>query len=273
VGLGGIAGPVLMLFGLRELSALTGSLLLNLEAPFTMLLAVLVFREHLTRRALVGAALILAGAVLLRSADGPLGGNTRGMGAVALACLCWALDNNLTQRLTLRDPFAVVRIKASCAALVNTGLALGPLDAPWPAPDAWLGALALGSVSYGASVVLDAYALRFVGAAREAAYFATAPFLGALLAFVLFGESLGLAALGALASMLVGVVVLMREQHGHYHVHEPLEHEHRHAHDAHHQHAHRGDEPAGEPHTHAHRHGALAHAHEHVSDSHHRHEH
>jgi drug/metabolite transporter (DMT)-like permease len=274
VALGGVAGPVLMLAGLRELSAVTGSLLLNLEAPFTMLLAVMVFREHLPRRALLGAALILAGALCLRTGGGgALGGNARGMALLALACLCWALDNNLTQRLTLRDPFAIVRIKTTCAGLVNTGLALGALDAVWPAPALVLGALTLGSISYGASVVLDAYALRFVGAAREAAYFATAPFLGALLSLALFGEAPGPLGLVALAGMLAGVALLVREKHSHFHVHEPLEHEHLHTHDAHHQHAHTGDQPAGEPHSHAHRHGALAHGHEHTSDAHHRHEH
>jgi drug/metabolite transporter (DMT)-like permease len=274
IGLGGIAGPVLMLFGLRETSALSGALLLNLEAPFTMLLGVLLFREHLSRRAWGGAALILLGALCLRSGGGgALGGNARGVAAIALACLCWALDNNLTQRLTLRDPFAVVRIKTTCAGLVNTGLALSLLEAPVPPAGSGLLALALGSVSYGASVVLDAYALRFVGAAREAAYFATAPFLGALLAYALFRAAPGSLGLLALASMLAGVALMVWEEHGHFHEHEPLEHEHLHRHDAHHQHTHHGGDSAGEPHSHVHRHGPLAHAHGHVSDAHHRHEH
>jgi drug/metabolite transporter (DMT)-like permease len=274
IGFGGIAGPVLMLLGLREISALSGALLLNLEAPFTMLLGVLLFREHLSRRAWSGAALIVLGALCLRSGGGgALEGNARGVAAIALACLCWALDNNLTQRLTLRDPFAVVRIKTTCAGLVNTGLALGVLDAGWPSSELALPALALGSVSYGASVVLDAYALRFVGAAREAAYFATAPFLGALLAYVLFRAAPGLLGLFALASMLAGVALMVWEEHSHVHVHEPLEHEHLHRHDAHHQHTHHGGDPAGEPHSHAHRHAPLEHAHPHVSDAHHRHKH
>jgi drug/metabolite transporter (DMT)-like permease len=273
VVLGGICAPVAMLLGLRELSALTGSLLLNLEAPFTMLLALSLFREHLTRRAWSAASLILLGALLLRVEGGPSGGNLRGMALVALACALWGLDNNLTQRLSLRDPFAVVRVKTSCAGLVNTALALVVLDARWPEPRAALGALLLGSVSYGASVVLDLYALRFVGAAREAAYFATAPFLGALLSFLLFDAQLGPREGAALLSMALGVVLLIRERHRHFHVHELLAHVHRHTHDAHHQHPHTPDDPLGEPHAHFHRHEGLAHEHEHVSDLHHRHEH
>jgi drug/metabolite transporter (DMT)-like permease len=269
---GGIAGPVLMLLGLSRLSAFSGSLLLNLEAPFTMLLAVLFFREHLGRRAALAAGCILIGAALLKLEPGASVADSQGMLLIAAACLCWALDNNLTQRLSLRDPFAVVRVKATGAALANTTLAWLWLDASLPAPGVLLAALALGSVSYGASVVLDAYALRLIGATREAAYFATAPFLGALLSFLLF-QPPRLLDLVALLSMVVGVVLMLREQHDHRHVHEPLQHEHLHTHDEHHQHAHAPDDPPGEPHAHPHRHEPLEHTHAHAPDLHHRHGH
>ena len=58
---GGVLGPLLMLFGLGRVSAVAASLLLNLEAPFTILLAVLLFGEHLGGRAAVAAALIIGG--------------------------------------------------------------------------------------------------------------------------------------------------------------------------------------------------------------------
>ncbi|MDB4974052.1 MAG: hypothetical protein JWN48_2393, partial [Myxococcaceae bacterium] len=270
---GGIAGPVLMLLGLRRLSAFTGSLLLNLEAPFTMLLAVLVFREHLGRRAAVAAFCILSGAALLKLQPGAVIVDTQGMLFLAAACACWAMDNNLTQRLSLRDPFAVVRVKATGAAIANTAVALIWLDAPLPSGRVVLGALALGSVSYGASVVLDAYALRFVGASREAAYFATAPFLGAVLSFLLLEETLRWLDLVAMLSMIAGVTVMLRERHGHRHLHAAMLHEHLHVHDEHHQHSHAAADPAGEPHAHAHRHDPLEHEHEHAPDLHHRHEH
>ena len=136
-----------------------------------------------------------------------------------------------------------------------------------------MAALALGSVSYGASVVLDAYALRLVGAAREAAYFATAPFLGALAAIFLTNERPGWSDGLAMAVMAAGVALLLRERHGHGHAHEALDHAHAHVHDEHHQHAHGPDDPAGEPHAHTHHHAPLAHDHAHTPDAHHRHRH
>lgn len=272
VAAGGIAGPLLLLWGLTRVSAVTGSLLLNLEGPLTMLVATVFFREHLGWRGALAAALILLGAGLLKLQLGEGTSDGWGMLAIALACLAWAIDNNLTQRLSLRDPFAVVRVKTLAAGGFNVtlGLALGG-----HLPAARLTALAalLGLVSYGVSVVLDAYALRLVGAAREAAYFATAPFFGTCFAAFFLGEQLSAADLAAMLLMVGGVVCLLLERHSHVHQHEPIAHEHSHTHDAHHQHEHGSDDPPGEPHSHAHQHEALVHEHPHLSDLHHRHRH
>jgi drug/metabolite transporter (DMT)-like permease len=269
---GGILGPVLMLIGLRSVSAVDVSLLLNLEAPFTMLAAVLLFGEHLGRHAAVASTLVVLGATLLGwSAQRP-SGEWIGILAIAGACACWAVDNNLTQRLTLRDPVAIVRWKALGAGLGNLLLAT-LAGAPFPTAAAILGAVALGTVSYGISILLDAYALRLVGAAREAAYFATAPFFGAVVAVVLLGERFGALEGGAAMLMIGGVALLVRERHEHLHRHDPLTHEHVHVHDEHHRHEHGQDVETTEPHTHAHTHPPLHHAHPHVSDAHHRHRH
>lgn len=268
---GGLLGPVLMLVGLTRVSGLVGSLLLNLEAPFTIVLA-LAFGEHLGRQGALAAGCIVAGAALLKL--DPAGGSVDGWGVLALAaaCLCWALDNNLTQRLSLRDPFAVVRIKTLVAGTLNLALALA-LGARWPTGLVLASALALGGLSYGVSVVLDAFALRWIGAAREAAYFATAPFVGALASAALLGDSLRWSDGAAMAVMALGVALLLRERHAHAHRHDPLEHEHAHAHDEHHRHAHAHGDPPGEPHSHLHHHEAMEHEHPHAPDAHHRHRH
>lgn len=269
---GGVVGPLCMLFGLQRVGALTGSLLLNLEAPFTIAVAVLAFGEHLGRHAAGAIALVLLGAVLLKLEPGASGADTLGVLLLAGACLAWAIDNNLTQRLSLRDPFALVRVKTLGAGAFNLALGLVLSSGRVPGAGVLVAALALGCVSYGVSVVLDAYALRLVGAAREAAYFATAPFLGALAAFVL-GDALRAIDLAAMAVMASGIALLLRERHGHTHGHDALEHDHAHVHDAHHTHDHAPGDPSGEPHAHPHRHAPLVHDHPHVPDLHHRHRH
>ena len=267
---GGLLGPVLMLVGLRRLPAVTGSLLLNLEAPFTMLLAVSAFREHLSRREAAGAALAIAGGAALGAQPGALAGGWTGALCIALACLCWALDNNLTQRLSGRDPLSVVQVKVLSAGAGALVLAAA-LGDPFPPPRQVGAALLLGSLSYGASIVLDAHALRLLGAAREATFFATAPFVGAALSMAVLGERPSLLDAAGAAAMAAGVAVLIRARHGHAHTHEAMEHDHLHVHDEHHRHAHDG--PVVEPHAHPHTHAPLTHDHPHVSDAHHRHRH
>jgi drug/metabolite transporter (DMT)-like permease len=258
-----------MLWGLGRLSGLAGSLLLNLETPFTIALAVLVFGEHLTRREAMAAALVVAGAALL-GLRGEWSGSAAGAAAIALACLCWALDNNVSARLALKDPVQVLRIKALCAGSANLILALA-LGRSLPPVSTCVAALALGSASYGASLLLYLRAQRVLGAARQATLFAAGPFAGALASMALLDERPAPLDLAAAALMALGVAGVLRARHAHLHAHEPLEHDHLHVHDAHHQHAHA--EACVEPHAHPHRHDPVTHAHAHVSDVHHRHPH
>jgi drug/metabolite transporter (DMT)-like permease len=268
--LGGAAAPVLLLFGLSRLSGVAGSLLLNLEAAFTMFIAITFMREHLSRAAAVGSALIVAGSAVLAYRPGALDAEVGGIIAVSAACLAWAIDNNLAQRLSLKDPLEVALTKTLSAGTGMLALALA-LGQRFPSVETVLAALALGAASYGASLLLDTLALRALGAAREAAYFATAPFFGAALALVVLDESPSVRDGICAALMLGGVALLLRERHAHLHTHERLAHEHAHVHDDHHQHRHDG--PTSELHSHWHEHQPLTHSHGHVSDSHHRHEH
>jgi drug/metabolite transporter (DMT)-like permease len=274
VGFGGVAAPLLLLYGLQRTSATATSLLLNLEAVFTTAIAVVVFREWIGRRGLGALAVVVAGCALSTWAAG--GASTRtlfGPFAVAAACLCWAIDNNLTQRLSLKDPLAVVCVKGLGAAPIAFAIAsLTHAISPWPSLPVIGGALALGAVSYGVSLSLYVRALRTLGAARTGVLFAAAPFVGAALAIPIAGEPPSLRVAGAALLIAAGVLLLLTEKHGHRHMHETLDHEHLHVHDEHHQHAHRGDE-GPEPHAHRHHHEPIEHAHPHASDAHHRHKH
>jgi drug/metabolite transporter (DMT)-like permease len=271
--LGGVVGPLALVHGLRSVSGVSGALLLNLEGPLTVLVALTLFREHLGPGAALGAALVFGGACLL-AIPGEGGGSTdlRGVLLLATACAAWALDNNLTQGLAGKDPWQLVIAKTLGAGtgMVSVALVVGDR---LPRPPVVVSALVLGALAYGASVLLDAFALRLLGAAREAAFFATAPFAGALLSVPVLGERLAGLQLVAGAVMVVGVAILVRERHGHEHTHEPVEHSHRHVHDAHHQHSHPDGVDPTAPHAHPHRHAPLTHAHAHVSDAHHRHAH
>ncbi|MBV9018358.1 MAG: DMT family transporter [Alphaproteobacteria bacterium] len=268
---GGIIGPLLLMLGLAMTAASTASLLLNLESLATMALAWVMFSEHVDRRLLLGAAAILLGAVVLSWQGGPAG---FGWGAVAIAgaCVAWGFDNNLTRRLSAADPVQIALIKGLAAGAVNLLLALAA-GAQLPSAAAIGGAALIGFVGYGVSLVLFVLGLRHLGAARTGAYFATAPFIGAVVAIALLREPVTFQLVVAGLLMAVGLYLHLAEAHEHEHVHEAFEHEHRHTHDEHHRHEHMPGDPAGEPHTHAHRHALLVHKHPHYPDLHHRHGH
>lgn len=267
---GGLAAPVLLVWGLSGLAASSASLLLAAEAVLTVLIAALLFREPVALRIWLAALFVFAAAALL--AWSPALSVPVSLHAVAVlaACLLWGLDNNLTSRISLADPYAIAMWKGLVAGGVNTaiGFALAPV-----APEAsWLAALGIGAIGYGASLVLYVLALRHLGAARTAAHFGTAPFFGAGLAVALLAEPVTPALAVAFVLAALGTWLALTERHQHEHVHEAMEHEHRHVHDAHHQHTHQGDEGA-EPHSHPHRHGPMRHRHAHFPDLHHRHRH
>jgi drug/metabolite transporter (DMT)-like permease len=268
---GGMVAPVLLMLGLSAMPASGASLLLNAEAVFTAGLAWVVFREHMDRRILLGMVAIVLGAAVLSVPYGVQLGTPLPALAILGACLCWGLDNNLTRRVSLTDPTWLAAVKGAVAGPVNLGLALA-MGARLPGAATVAGALLLGFVAYGVSLVLFIAALSQVGTARAGAYFAVAPFVGAVVSIAI-GEPVtwSLAAAGLL--MAVGVWFHLTERHEHEHAHAAIEHTHLHTHDAHHQHEHAERVPASTWHSHAHAHEAVTHFHEHYPDAHHRHGH
>jgi len=266
--MGGMLAPVLLMIGLAVAPANSAALLLNLETPLTVLLACLVFHEPLGRRSGLGIALVVLGGAALTwtgrlSAGFPWGGL-----AVAGACLAWALDNNLSQRICAKDPVQIAAVKGLAAGACNVALAAS-FGARMPAAgDAALLGL-IGLLGYGLSLCCFLISLRLIGTARTGAFFALAPFIGAGAGCLFLHEPLTAGLVSAAALMGLGVGLSLGERHEHEHGHFGT-HEHRHAHDTHHQHRHEPPDASGAEHSHPHSHEGLAHSHSHYPDIHHR---
>ncbi|MGZ0076341.1 DMT family transporter [Methylomonas sp. EFPC3] len=270
---GGVLGPVLLLLGLTVTSGSIASLLLNLEAVLTALIAWIVFRENADRRVVLGMIAIVAGGIVL---SWPFGedSSSNWLGAVAIsaACFCWAIDNNLTRKVSATDALFVASSKGMIAGTVNTLFALS-LGATAPNIVMLMKALSLGLAGYGMSLTLFVLALRGLGTARTGAYFSTAPFIGAAVALVALNEATSPAFWLASGLMGLGVLLHLTEHHLHEHTHLEITHAHRHVHDVHHQHAHDFEWDSNKPHVHFHRHAEITHKHPHYPDIHHRHDH
>ena len=270
---GGVAGPILLLLGLSRTPAATTSLLLNFEVVATGLIAVTLFRESAGRSTWWAIGAIAVGGTLL-SLDPAAGwGLSYGALLVLGACIAWGFDNNFTGKISLKDPKRIVAIKGLAAGSFSLalGLALGRSLPSWSGL-AW--ALALGAISYGASIALFVQSLRRVGAARTGALFGMAPFIGVGLSLLVFRQLPEATFFAALPLMILAAILLAREKHHHVHQHVAVTHIHGHRHDdGHHDHIHEEDPSSVGHHVHEHSHREETHAHAHRPDPHHRHQH
>lgn len=215
---------------------------------------------------------MIAGVVLAWSGSADL---RWGALLIAGACLCWGIDNCVTANLDELAPAHITLVKGVIAGGANLaiGLTLGVAPSGWPI----LGALVVGGFGYGVSITLWVAGARNLGAARGQLVFATAPFVGAIVAWTVLGDPVTGREVVSLAIAAVGVSFVLRSDHVHEHVHEATVHDHEHLHDDGHHDGH--DHPpglvavGGERHQHPHRHEHVVHAHPHVPDLHHRHDH
>jgi drug/metabolite transporter (DMT)-like permease len=269
LGLGGTAGPVLLLFGLQLAAAGSVSMWLNLELVLTIAIAAVFFKEHVGTRGWLAIGIAVFACTLLTIGEGAAG---VGAGAlIALACLCWGVDNNATATIDSISPAQMVFWKGLVSGTVNTTLGL-IVAGSLPAPTLIGAGLLIGALSFGTSIILYITAAQSLGATRTQTVFASAPFWGLALSAVLLGEGMTWLQLTAAALLAASVIMLFRLKHGHLHVHEAIGHTHPHSHDdGHHDHQH--DTAVHGRHTHHHEHAAVEHTHDHYPDLHHRHSH
>jgi len=268
---GGVLAPITLFWSLSNMPAANASLLLSFEGLLTAVLAAVLFHEAVARRVWLAMLIMIIAAAVLSFDAGEFALQLVPSAGVVLACALWGLDNNLTRAVSHRDALGIAALKGLVAGSTNAAIAWLLGHDLLVSVQGTLGALTLGVLSYGLSLVLFVGALAHLGSARTAAHFGTAPFIGAALAVVL-GEPLSLSLVAAICLTALSTWLVLTEIHEHGHTHELLEHEHMHVHDEHHQHAHEGHE-GPEPHRHRHKHGPLSHSHRHLPDLHHRHDH
>ncbi len=271
---GGVLAPLCLMSGLRTTEATTASLLLNLEAVFTALIAWFVFKENFDKRIMLGMIFIVLGGALLSIHNNFGSGFSSGVLFILAACLCWAVDNNSTGNISALKPMQIAAVKGLVAGSIN--LLLASIGGNITPTIASLSAVALiGLIGYGLSLLLFIKAQRLLGTARSSAYFSTAPFVGAVISIALFHEPLTANLILAALLMAAGVYLHLTEDHSHEHTHSEQEHEHMHSHDddVHHLHNHAHIVDFSRPHSHFHKHDTTTHTHPHLPDASHRHVH
>ena len=198
-----IAAPISLLLGLSRTTAANVSLLSNFEIVATALIALLIFKEAVSKLLWLAILLMTASSLIL-SFEG-VGSLSFSAGSLLtlLACTCWGLENNCTRKLSSKNPVQIVMVKGLCsgAGSLIIGFCIGQR---LPAPRYILAALTVGFFAYGLSIFFYVLAQRELGAAKTSTYYAVAPFVGIALSLIIFHEVPQLRFWIALAVMAAG---------------------------------------------------------------------
>ena len=251
-----IAAPIFLMLGISYGSSANASLLGNFEIVATTVIALILFKEAVTKRLWLAIGLITLSSILLSFEGTDSFHFSYGSLLVIMATVCWGLENNCTRELSSKSTYQIVMLKGLCSGLGALVIALIKRES-FPGIGYIAIALALGFVAYGLSIFMYVRAQNVLGAAKTSAYYAVNPLIGALLAFVFLSESLSWMYVIALIVMVIGsalvVVDTFIRQHDHEHQHT-FTHSH-----------------GGSTHTHTVRH---SHVHEHyLTEEKHRHRH
>lgn len=198
-----IGAPIFLMIGLTSAAPANVSLLNNFEIVATSLIALLIFKEAISRRLWLAIGLITLSSVVLSIEDSSSFQFSTGSLFVLLACVCWGFENNCTRMMSESDPLEIVVIKGIGSGLGSlliafaTGETLPPLKLI-PA------VMLLGFVSYGLSIFFYVYAQRRLGAALTSAFYAISPFIGVILSLLIFKELPGIRFLVAFGIMAAG---------------------------------------------------------------------
>lgn len=198
-----IAAPIFLLLGLSYTTAANASLLNNFEIVATALIALMIFKEKISKRLWLGIVFVVASCAILSFEDITSLRFSVGSLFILLACVCWGVENNCTRKLSSKDPLEIVLLKGIFSGMgsVVIGIVAGErVSSLWSV----IAVLAVGCVAYGLSIFFYVYAQRLLGAARTSAYYAIAPFIGVLLSLIIFSEMPPYTFFIALALMAVG---------------------------------------------------------------------
>lgn len=217
-----IAAPIFLMLGISYGSSANASLLGNFEIVATTVIALILFKEAVTKRLWVAIGLITLSSILLSFEGTDSFHFSYGSLLVIMATVCWGLENNCTRELSSKSTYQIVMLKGLCSGLGAMVIALIKRES-FPGIGYIAIALALGFVAYGLSIFMYVRAQNVLGAAKTSAYYAVNPLIGALLAFVFLSESLSWMYVIALIVMVIGsalvVVDTLIRQHDHEHQH------------------------------------------------------
>ena len=214
-----IAAPIFLMIGIKMGTASNASLLGNFEIVATALMALLFFKEKVSRKLWIAIGFITLSSIVLSFEGSDSFQFSIGSFFVILATCCWGLENNCTRKMSDKSTYEIVLLKGIFSGGGSFTIAL-LLGEKIPEMKYIAEVMLLGFVAYGLSIFLYIRAQRDLGAAKTSSFYAVAPFVGSFLAFAVNGEKLALEYFIGLALMLLGTVFVVYDTMVKHHLHE-----------------------------------------------------
>ena len=206
-----IAAPIFLMIGLKNTTAANAALLNNFEIVATSLIALVIFKEVITKRLWLAILLVTISSAILSFEDMSSFSFSVGSVFVLLACICWGFENNCTRMLSSKNPLEIVVIKGFGSGFGSLCLAFA-VGEELPQLLFVAFALLLGFVAYGLSIYFYIYAQRDLGAAKTSTYYSVAPFVGAGLSMIMFWQLPNLTYFIALIIMIIGTYLSVEDK-------------------------------------------------------------
>ncbi len=233
-----IAAPIFLMLGIANTNSANVSLLNNFEIVATSIIALVIFKETISKRLWSAILLVVLASVILGFEGTESFVFGKGSLFVILASICWGIENNCTRSISDKSSEQIVIVKGLCSGAGGVIIAL-IVGEKLPDFIYILAIMALGFVAYGLSINFYIMAQNTLGAAKTSAFYSVAPFLGVGFSFAILGEKPALQFYVAFAIMIVSTLIMIKETLGNEKLY------------------------SGYTHTHQHKHGGLLHSHEH----------
>ncbi|MBV9667567.1 MAG: DMT family transporter [Nitrososphaeraceae archaeon] len=219
--IGAAIAPAMFFFGLRQTTASDTSLLANGETIFSIILAILFFKEKLTPLGYLAALIVLGGLVVvttnLQVHSSLLKmnfGNVLVLGATAL----WGLDNNIC-RIIITDRMDIARL-VQLKSLIGGAvlftfaafvfhiplLSIGVIGAGLPQ------IVLLGVVGFGTSLYLFLISMQRIGIIKSTLVLTFSSVFGLAFASLLLGEVISTYQIIAIVVMIIGIYLINMEK-------------------------------------------------------------
>jgi drug/metabolite transporter (DMT)-like permease len=216
---GGILAPVLLMYGLHQTSASTAAILTNGEVVFTLALSSIFFGEKPHGRVgLFAVILIVIGLVIATTEDltalESIFELNPGNLMILAAMLMWAIDNNISRRLTLKiNPAKIAMVKSLAGGLVLLAVvsALGKGDSIISIRfEMWVLIVVMSISGFGGALLLFLEGIKRIGTVKTMSMFSMTPIFGILIAALALGESITAFQGIATGLIIFGIIMIGR---------------------------------------------------------------